>query len=398
MNRKELQQALKPFKEAGLVTIKLTSTTDKLQEEFDQVGSCPIGFTPIPEPEIDLTENQGTEAEHFDNMTGEFMAFPHCPIYPQCPLTCECEACFVPNKDSESLGEKIMRAFKEDKLPDIETIERLYDDNDQLFTTEGLSELLKECAWISLDMNLQESKYPSLISEPWIMASLAKIDRASYRRLFAEPSEFLPEEMTSGARRGIEMYQRMAEFVGTEGISSVCFYHAIRASIQDLQEAIECPSVRWREFDCRGEKFNFMDFDDQLLMLEGDLLMAERYASATASHFCSLAQLRSPKYSLVRLGEDEEELPTTFRQLKDFASRAKYAMLRHESHDWEQKGDAWASYGIGVDRKDEPDIIELALILEWDGDPKFGSWGECEVFRLVHPDPARRPWLLEASS
>ncbi len=51
MTRSELQKALKPFKEAGLVTIKLTAKTEKLQEEFDRVGSCQIGFTPIPEPE-----------------------------------------------------------------------------------------------------------------------------------------------------------------------------------------------------------------------------------------------------------------------------------------------------------------------------------------------------------
>ena len=66
MNRSELQKALKPFKEVGLVTIKLTSKTEELQKEFDRVGSCPIGFTPIPEPtvtEVPETEDEILETE-----------------------------------------------------------------------------------------------------------------------------------------------------------------------------------------------------------------------------------------------------------------------------------------------------------------------------------------------
>lgn len=66
MNRSELQKALRPFKEAGLVTIKLTSKTEKLQEEFDRVGSCPIGFAPVPEPtvtEVPETEDEILETE-----------------------------------------------------------------------------------------------------------------------------------------------------------------------------------------------------------------------------------------------------------------------------------------------------------------------------------------------
>lgn len=63
MNRKELQQALKSLREQGLTNIKLTAKTEELQEEFDRVGSCPIGFTPIPEPEPTVTEVPETEDE-----------------------------------------------------------------------------------------------------------------------------------------------------------------------------------------------------------------------------------------------------------------------------------------------------------------------------------------------
>ncbi|NJO63121.1 MAG: hypothetical protein HC836_34365 [Richelia sp. RM2_1_2] len=63
MTRRELQQALKSFKEQGLTAIKLTAKTEELQAEFDRVGSCPIGFTPIPEPEPFVAEVPETEDE-----------------------------------------------------------------------------------------------------------------------------------------------------------------------------------------------------------------------------------------------------------------------------------------------------------------------------------------------
>lgn len=63
MNRSELQKALKVLREQGLTDIKLTAKTEKLQEEFNRVGSCPIGFTPIPEPEPTVKEVPETEDE-----------------------------------------------------------------------------------------------------------------------------------------------------------------------------------------------------------------------------------------------------------------------------------------------------------------------------------------------
>lgn len=51
MTRSELQKALRALRDGGFTTIRLNAATDELQAEFDRVGSCPIGFTPIPEPE-----------------------------------------------------------------------------------------------------------------------------------------------------------------------------------------------------------------------------------------------------------------------------------------------------------------------------------------------------------
>lgn len=56
MTRTELQQALKSLREQGLTDIKLNVKTEELQAEFDLVGSCQIGFTPIAEPELTVTE------------------------------------------------------------------------------------------------------------------------------------------------------------------------------------------------------------------------------------------------------------------------------------------------------------------------------------------------------
>lgn len=61
MTRSELQKALKALREQGLTDIKLTAKTERLQEEFDRVGSCLIGFTPIPEPEPTVIEVPETE-------------------------------------------------------------------------------------------------------------------------------------------------------------------------------------------------------------------------------------------------------------------------------------------------------------------------------------------------
>lgn len=68
MTRSELQKALKNLREQGLTNIKLTSKTEELQAEFDRVGACPIGFTPIPEPEPTVTEVPETEDETLETV------------------------------------------------------------------------------------------------------------------------------------------------------------------------------------------------------------------------------------------------------------------------------------------------------------------------------------------
>jgi hypothetical protein len=61
MTRSELQKALKALREQGLTSIKLTAKTEELQQEFDRVASCPIGFTPIPEPTVTEVPEQEDE-------------------------------------------------------------------------------------------------------------------------------------------------------------------------------------------------------------------------------------------------------------------------------------------------------------------------------------------------
>lgn len=380
---------------AGELTAKREATSEEIEVGCD--GDCNADL--IAEQTRETTDNRGTESADFDGVYYEFN-FDSVPVYPQCPITCEfmTEADWLPEGGYTPSNADYLRdaASKEPNNLLIKALVKLLDDNAEMLTTEGLADLLEECRYRGMDRPLtkDEWKYPSL-AEPWVMPALACVEQSFINRLLAAPEEFITD---AEDRKGLDYYERIGKFIGSNGAASACYYHAIRDTIQMLQGKFYITASVRADFNCRGVEFTTFDHESQLLLTDIDRHMAKNFSSATARHFCYLAKMKTPKYNLSRIEEDDKgefETPTTFRQIKELAKIAKHAILRHESHTWESIGNGSFRSTQNLDIPNEPDTIELTLILEWDGDPSFGNWGDAATFRLTHPDPSRKPWLAE---
>ncbi|MEM7557305.1 MAG: hypothetical protein AAF378_25110 [Cyanobacteria bacterium P01_A01_bin.84] len=243
-------------------------------------------------------------------------------------------------------------------------ITALMTDSLDLVTTEGLGILLSECLLRSNNMAQKQWFYPSL-KNPVIMQYLSGIDSCVYQQMLRQAEEFMEERL-------IEDSQNLSWTVG------LAVYNSIRSNIHQLQEELGISGIYRCDSNYRGVRHISFVKESQLVLSESDLEVLKNFAPKVANHFCYLGQITSPKYLLVRIDRNgEAELATTYRQIRGIATNAKYAVLSHQT-----------LRNVGTHSEEEPDVIELSLILSWNGESS-----DTVNFRLYHPDLAYYLWL-----
>lgn len=262
----------------------------------------------------------------------------------------------------------------------------LYQDNQKMLTTDGLSTLLAEYRCLHLE-NYQPKVYPSLRA-PEVALNLAGIPMHAkdvWQRIAADPQGWAldaPEEVIEGAN----WYGNISKTFGSYGMAQIMAYQNVRDIIQELQRNFNISSCHLVQKNIRGVEINYMDRDEQLLMMPVDYEILEYYARRVIYKFLKVIKLQPEKYNLCQIN-DEEELPTTYSQVRSLASSSVYAWISTESLNWEKMPDgSWTGHYV-CDRLN-PDKITLHVSTFWDeGEP-----GDYITFEARHPDPTRFPY------
>lgn len=297
-----------------------------------------------------------------------------------------------------------MRAERE---PFFEAVGVLLKDNPNIFTADGLNELGDEAeAIITFEKKRKLGVNPVYPSLDWsVLAKLVAgldsvVDEAVFRRAMAAPGEFVTDEVKTSPSDS-PMAQMMKTMFTKDDLVRMDATRRIYENIRLLQDIYRISGLTSTEFSCRGLTINYQTESFLLHLQKKDGRKLWREVSKLTDCFLQLAAMGNPKYKLSRVnfsdherfGDAGEDLPTTYSQLRNYASKAKAAWINHESVEWEQKsskivsstqGEIECVMGHHVDRPNEPDTIELHLTMDWD-DFQTGSASDSVTFRLSHP-------------
>lgn len=268
----------------------------------------------------------------------------------------------------------------------IDAYATVLEDNPNLLTVDGLSRLLEDYRWIS--SGLEPRTYPSL-KQPAValgLAGMAPYHQDTLRRVIADPQGWTIGT-TPEVQQGMNFYGKLGQIFKPEDLQGIFVYHRVRDVVNELQQFIGASSIRTKSKIIRSEIISYYDKEDQMTMIAGDKEILKKSVKSIVEQYLMLIK-KAPKYDLVRLANDEEELPTSYAQILEYAEGACYAWIGTESIDWKPNAtnDGWSG---GFIERPEPDKISLHLAMTWKGDQAE----DYITFEASHSDKSRFPWL-----
>lgn len=169
---------------------------------------------------------------------------------------------------------------------------------------------------------------------------------------------FPSEEVKEGAK----FFQNIKSFLGIDAVSKIFAYQNFRDQVQKFQVKNGISATQHQSKTICGQTLNYIDYDDQLILLEEDLKILREQVPAICNLFLSSL---SKDYVLFEQLDDESSVIATPEMIRFICRDCDYAWVHPTSHDWEL--DASGGYsGTFIDR-DPPD--EITLGLKW-GDPE----------------------------
>lgn len=166
------------------------------------------------------------------------------------------------------------------------------------------------------------------------------------------------------------MAQLLHSLGGVEAILEFNAYFEIREQVQVYQAEHNVSGLTLSKFSANGIDLEYLDHDDQLLLMDGDRPILKEQASAVLDAFFAA----SFGYTFYLEQGDETLTPVTRDRIESLKQRATHAYLYHQSVAW--AGDT----GRFVDL-DDPD--EITIVINTD-DP--GSDQTRLYFVALHPD------------
>lgn len=278
----------------------------------------------------------------------------------------------------------------------------IHKDNPEVLTAEGLGRLDLEAGFMIDGKPVVEPTYKSL-SWDIIGKILGAKDIPLLRRLCAAPTEFIDEEGSKYMEPkpdDDQMIAFMKSFMDKDSMVRMGFKIRLHEEISKFQSYLLISGLTETEFNCRGLKLSYLTEYGQLHLMPRDARKLWRQIPKVIDCFLQLAAMGEPKYKLSRVdysndeyGDNGEDLPTTYTQLREYASKAKAAWIYQNSIEWEKtttkmvsstRGEMEVTRGHSIDRRNEPDVIELHLTMGWENFYK-GNASDCVTFRLSHP-------------
>lgn len=175
---------------------------------------------------------------------------------------------------------------------------------------------------------------------------------------------------------------------GTKALMQCLNYWEIRDQVHDHQQRYQVSGIVERVRVIRGKEFRYLDWDDQLLLLDSDLPILKVEASKVVEFFLSITR----DYDLfldVSNNEFNDSIPTDESAIRRHAVNATYCWIFSSSTAWEEvKPGLWQSCRQEVKPIDDDEIgIYLHLGRPDDDDD------ECLRFVAMHRDKSRFPWM-----
>ena len=276
--------------------------------------------------------------------------------------------------------------------PFVLAIASLNIDNPNLLTGEGLADLLFEVSTMKLIKGWVPKKYPSL-QNPLTYVGLTNMNTEqfnSYGRVISCPSEFV-EQIPEHAEQGVEWYGKMGKMFGFDAMRNIAYYHCIKSNIQELQQSMNISAIEPRKDCIRGKDLQYLDFSDQLVVLEQDKVALKEQALKLGEFFLKVVKMPEI-YNLSEIETDDNDKefgkPCTYSKIEDIAQNAIYARIYAESLNWEHIGGKQYQ-GTYCDRLD-PDKIVVRFAMAWD-DAENEPTNFIE-FVGEHPDSSRFPF------
>jgi hypothetical protein len=179
-----------------------------------------------------------------------------------------------------------------------------------------------------------------------------------------------PEEWgvpSEDVKDGAKHFQAMKSFIGIDGLMQVWAYQDFRDQIQKFQVENNISATQQRSITLCGQMLSYVDYDDQLKLLDEDL----KVLKAQVPGICRLFRNSVPDDYLILESIDDEtdktitqDVVVTQDVIEFLSQSCDYAWIYKESHDWVPFELGHRS--VSADR-DPPD--EITLSLKW-GDPE----------------------------
>jgi hypothetical protein len=173
-----------------------------------------------------------------------------------------------------------------------------------------------------------------------------------------------PEEWgipSEAVKDGAKHFQAMKSFIGIDGLMGVWAYQDFRDQIQKFQVENGISATNERSITICGQTLSYIDYDDQLKLLDEDL----KTLKAQVPAIYKLFRVSVPSDYLIIESIDDETDKVITQDVIEFLSRScDYAWIHKDSNDWVPFGNGHRS--ISADR-DPPD--EITLSLKW-GEPE----------------------------
>lgn len=267
-------------------------------------------------------------------------------------------------------------------MSNLSAINKLLQDNANLFTTEGLSALLEDCICLKYPSH-HKFTYPSLLNRDVYLA-LAELgngstqDEEMIRRIMADPKGWCIDA-PADIQQGAKFYDRLDKMFDADFSKDLFVYHCVRDNIQQIQQNLGISGVTQRHISIRDHLFSYPAPEDQLILLECDRVTLQNAVPGVIKYFLELVQM-SPTYNLFFVDENENKIPTTVALVEDAAASAVKAEIYSESYNWKPTNtNCWEGKPAP---QLHPDEIHLILYLDWD-ENKF------MFFDAHHPDISR---------
>ena len=228
-------------------------------------------------------------------------------------------------------------------------------DNENIFSTEGLSVLLDEAAKVKQGMYTPVT-HPALADEEMYtqLMDLTPEQRDAYDRLFLDYSPATVDLVPERFLEDVTTYLDLIKTFGAERALKLAHYHIARSNVHKLQEIMDIPCLHAASTGIvRGNVLQYVAKSDQLAVIKNDKPLLKKSAKEIGKFFLEVIQV-APKYKLSIMANCDDGqilLPTTYSKVKKKADKSVYATLEF--------------FGL---YKTDPDSIRVDFAMGWDED------------------------------